>query len=77
MIVQLKRGQEKILWECQNGGQLWTESVESGYETTASLPGGFCVAGFDNIMAAFVVSLLVDLGFQVSLTVRHSMTFSI
>ncbi|KAJ8468510.1 hypothetical protein ONZ45_g17217 [Pleurotus djamor] len=64
MIVQLQRGKDKIAWQCSHGGQLWTESVDSGYETSAQLPGGFCATGFSSLNAAFIVSLLVDLVFQ-------------
>jgi len=65
MIVQLQRGKEKIAWECENGGQLWTESVAAGYETNASFPGGFCSTGFSSLNAAFIISLMIDLGFQI------------
>lgn len=65
MIVQLQRGKDKITWECENGGQLWTESVDAGYETSTAFPTGFCTVGFSSLNAAFIVSLLVDLGFQV------------
>jgi len=61
MIVELQRGQSNIEWECDNGGQLWTDSAEAGYSTTASFPSGFCVAGFSSLNVAFIVSLLVDL----------------
>ncbi|CAL1694214.1 unnamed protein product [Somion occarium] len=64
MIVQLQRGKDKIQWECDNGGQLWTESAAAGYGANSSFPGGFCTTGFSSLNAAFIVSLLVDLGFQ-------------
>ena len=56
---------EKIQWECDNGGQLWTDSVEAGYETSGSFPSGFCASGFSNLNAAFIGGLAVDLVFQV------------
>lgn len=44
---------------------MWTDTVETGTETSAQMPGGFCAAGFSNLNAAFIVCLLVDLVFQV------------
>jgi len=64
MIVQLQRGKDKILWECSNGGQLWTDSVSQGVSTSGALPGGFCAMGFSSLNIAFIISLLVDLAFQ-------------
>ena len=58
---------DKIIWECDNGGQLWTESAADGLDNGKSMPGGFCSAGFSSLYAAFIVSLLVDIGFQVCL----------
>jgi hypothetical protein len=63
MLVQLQRGKDKIAWECENGGQLWTPSVQ--YNNGASIPGGFCSTGFSSLYAAFIGSLLVDLVFQI------------
>ncbi|KAL1669093.1 hypothetical protein GGF50DRAFT_45075 [Schizophyllum commune] len=60
MIVQLQRGKDKITWECENGGMLWDDD----YETTVSMPSGFCTTGFSSINVAFIISLLVDLGCQ-------------
>lgn len=65
MIVQLQRGKDKIVWECNNGGQLWTDSVAAGYQTTASFPSGFCTNGFSSVNSAFIVSLIIDLAFQI------------
>lgn len=65
MILELQRGKDKITWECNNGGQLWTESVEEGYDNGTSLPNSFCVVGYQSLYAAFIVSLLVDLVFQI------------
>ncbi|KAH8120005.1 hypothetical protein DFH11DRAFT_25614 [Phellopilus nigrolimitatus] len=64
MIVELQRGKDKIAWECDNGGQLWTESVENGFDNGKSFPSGFCTAGFSSLYSAFIVGLLVDLVFQ-------------
>jgi hypothetical protein len=66
MIVQLERGKDKIAWECNNGGTLWTENSDPNSETSkTSFPPGFCAAGFSSLNAAFIVSLLVDLVFQI------------
>jgi len=64
MIVELNRGQSNIVWECQNGGQLWGASANAGYGNTSSFPDGICAAGFSSLYTAYIVSLLVDLGFQ-------------
>lgn len=68
MIVQLQRGKDKIIWECNNGGQVWSDHSTTTATTTDSsttFPAGFCAAGFSSINAAFIISLLVDLVFQV------------
>jgi len=63
MIVELQRGKDKITWECENGGQIWDTNAE--YDITgATLPATFCTTGLSNLIAAFVVSLLVDIVFQ-------------
>jgi len=63
MILELRRGKDKIIWECNNGGQLWPASAAEGYDTS-TFPSGFCTAGWGSINTAFTISLLVDLGFQ-------------
>jgi hypothetical protein len=62
MIVELQRGQANIIWECNNGGQVWSANAQ--YAASTSFPVGFCTAGFSSIYTAFVISLLVDLLFQ-------------
>jgi hypothetical protein len=64
MVVELNRGKEKIEWECDNGGDLWPESVAKNYSTSNAFPTEFCIVGFPAINTAFIVGLLVDLGFQ-------------
>ncbi|KAI0783344.1 hypothetical protein C8Q75DRAFT_795505 [Abortiporus biennis] len=64
MIVQLQRGKDKIQWECDNGGQLWTDSAAAGLGTNTTIPSGFCTTGFSSLNAAFIISLCVDLVFQ-------------
>jgi hypothetical protein len=58
---------DHIAWECDNGGQQWTSDTEAAADTsgTASFPSGFCASGFNNIYAAFIGGLLVDLVCQV------------
>jgi hypothetical protein len=62
MVVELQRGKDKITWECNNGGQIW--SSNAAYAAKASFPVGFCTAGFSSLYTAFIISLLVDLAFQ-------------
>jgi len=62
MIVQLQRGKDKIIWECNHGGQIWSENAE--YAAKSSFPVGFCSAGFGSLYTAFIIGLLVDLVFQ-------------
>jgi len=68
MIVELNRGQDKIVWECQNGGQLWSSNattISTTADTSSSFPAGFCAAGFSSIYTAFIICLLADLVFQI------------
>jgi len=64
MIVELQRGQDEILWECANGGQLWSDSVTAGVSDPGTIPSSFCTAGFSSLNTAFILSLLVDIVFQ-------------
>ena len=65
MLFQLNRQQHKVVWECNNGGQLWGASVEAGYGTNeSSMPSGICAAGFHSLYLAFVFSFLIDFGAQ-------------
>lgn len=65
MIVELNRGKSNILWECQNGGQLWgstpenTQTIGSG----APIPSGIC-NGFGSLLTAFIISLIIDIACQ-------------
>jgi len=64
MIVELQRGKDKITWECDNGGQVWSSNAE--YATAGkTLPAGFCTAGAASISTVFIICLLVDLVFQI------------
>lgn len=40
--------------------------MAAGFDTGRALPAGFCTAGFSSLNTAFIVGLLVDLGFQVT-----------
>ncbi|KAI9460459.1 hypothetical protein BJY52DRAFT_1425892 [Lactarius psammicola] len=60
MIVELQRGKEKIVWECANGGQLWTTSAAAGYGS-GNIPPGFCTAGFSSLYTLFIICLLADI----------------
>jgi len=68
MIVELERGQDNITWECNNGGQLWTANstttATSNSTTSGTIPSEFCSLGFASLNTAFIISLLVDLVFQ-------------
>jgi hypothetical protein len=59
------RSKDKIAWECNNGGQLWTESAASGVSASGSFPSGFCAAGFSSLNVAFIASLMIDIVCQV------------
>ncbi|KAL6307665.1 hypothetical protein BKA93DRAFT_815689 [Sparassis latifolia] len=50
--------------ECANGRQLWPASAAAGYGGKTALPSTFCTAGFPSLYAAFIVSLIVGLAFQ-------------
>ncbi|KAF8727768.1 hypothetical protein AX14_007044 [Amanita brunnescens Koide BX004] len=65
IIVELERGKHNIIWECDNGGQLYSASAAAGYKTSASLPSQFCTIGFSAMNTAWIIALLVDLGFQI------------
>jgi hypothetical protein len=62
MIVELDRGQNKIQWECNNGGALYNASTTD--TTTGNLPTAFCSSGFSTLRLVFIVSLLIDIVFQ-------------
>jgi len=64
MIVELKRYQSDIAWECQNGGQLWSANATSTV-ATGDMPAAFCSAGFTSLWYCFVVGLLIDIAFQI------------
>jgi len=62
MVVELQRGKDKIIWECNHGGQVWSTNAE--YAVNSTFPAGFCSAGFNSLNVAFIIGLLVDLVFQ-------------
>ena len=57
---------DKIIWECNNGGQLYSASVAAGYKTSTAFPSQFCASGFASLNTAWIIALLVDLAFQAS-----------
>lgn len=69
MIIQLQRGKDKITWQCNNGGQLWSEEAVAAASAASSdaarMPGGFCVAGYSTLNTAFIAGLLVDIACQI------------
>lgn len=74
MMVELRRGEDKIAWECANGGQLWPASAVTT-PTTSTIPSTFCTTGFSSLNTAFVASLVIDLACQIYmffLTWRYS-----
>lgn len=66
MIVQLYRYHWQIVWECENGGQLWGSPAETGNPSTTTMPNTLCSPGWQSLFTIFIVALLVDLVFQVS-----------
>jgi len=64
MIWELYRGRNNIVWECENGGELWPGSAESGYGNSASFPGGFCAPGWSTLYTIWIVSLIFDIAAQ-------------
>ncbi|KAG9125543.1 hypothetical protein FRC07_007195 [Ceratobasidium sp. 392] len=64
MILQLNRGQDKIAWECENGGQVWGSNPEVSSVNTVAMPNAICNTAFGSLFTAFIVGILIDLGLQ-------------
>jgi len=64
MIVELYRYQWDIVWECENGGQLWGSAPETGDPATTTMPNTLCDPGWHTLFVIFIVSLIIDLLFQ-------------
>jgi len=64
MIVELYRYRTEIVWECENGGQLRGSPAENGSTSTTTMPNSLCTPGWSSLFTIFIVSLLVDLAFQ-------------
>jgi len=64
LLWELSRGQDNIVWECENGGQLWGGTPEQTLGTGASFPSGICGPGFHTLFTAFIISILVDIAAQ-------------
>ena len=60
MIVELYRYQWDIVWECENGGQLWGTVAEAGDPATTTMPNTICDPGWHTLFVIFIVALLVD-----------------
>jgi len=65
MIVELYRYQSDIIWECENGGQIWGSSAETGNPSTTTMPNTICAPGWSSLFTIFIVALIVDLVFQI------------
>jgi len=65
MIVQLYRDQTGIVWECENGGQIYGTSAEAGNPATTTMPSSLCSPGWHTLFFIFIFSLLIDLVFQI------------
>jgi len=63
MLVRLESGKDNVVWECNNGGQLWPGST--AVAPSSPLPASFCTAGFSTLYTAFIIGLLADLAFQI------------
>jgi len=64
MIWQLHRGKAKIAWECANDGKPWGATDIQNELSTIRMPIGLCTAPFSSLWTAFIICLLIDLGFQ-------------
>jgi len=64
MIWELQHSQTGIAWECANGGQLYDATPLELEEQTVSMPMGICSFTFAKIWTAFIISLLIDIDFQ-------------
>jgi len=65
MIVELNRGKSKIQWECDHGGYLYgANSDQYVGGVIPHFPTGICRYGVSGLYSAVVISVIVDLGFQ-------------
>jgi len=65
MIVQLYRGEWDIVWECENGGQVWGATAEAANPSISTMPSALCDPGWHTLFIIFIVALLIDLVFQI------------
>ncbi|KAG9004709.1 hypothetical protein FRB94_002551 [Tulasnella sp. JGI-2019a] len=65
MIVQLYRYQWNIVWECENGGQMWGSVTETGDPATTTMPNTICDPGWHTLFMIFIFALVIDLVFQI------------
>ncbi|GAA5914007.1 hypothetical protein JCM8208_005918 [Rhodotorula glutinis] len=69
MVFRLDYYQERVIWTCNHGGQLYnaTLAADSSYSAAAAgnssgdtIPTGFCSAGFHSLYLAFAFALAID-----------------
>lgn len=66
MIVELNRGKSKIQWECDHGGYLYGATPNQYVGgVIPRFSTGICRYGVNGLYSAVVVSVIVDLGFQI------------
>lgn len=63
--LTITSSQDKILWECQHGGELWHDPEVAGDGNSPSLPDVVCRPGWNTLFTVFIIGLLADVGFQV------------
>ncbi|GJJ09955.1 hypothetical protein Clacol_004179 [Clathrus columnatus] len=74
IIVELQRGKNDIITECQNGGLLFSGSPAQPPAGTispdppATLPNIFCSRGFNSLNTAFIAFIVIDLILQIYMT---------
>lgn len=66
-LVQLRSGESKFIWECQNGGQIWPSNAQY-FTTNPPMPATFCTFGITGFTTALTIGLLVDIAFQIYMT---------
>ncbi|GAA5843931.1 hypothetical protein JCM9279_003678 [Rhodotorula babjevae] len=70
MIFRLDAYQERVIWSCNYGGQLYNETLaadstySAGNSSGDTIPTGFCSAGFHSLYLAFAFALAIDCALQ-------------
>ncbi|BGP39219.1 hypothetical protein JCM10449v2_003157 [Rhodotorula kratochvilovae] len=71
MVFRLDYYQERVIWECNHGGQLYNAtlandtSYSSANYTGDTIPTGFCSSGFHSLYLAFAFALCIDVVLQI------------